>query len=41
MKRDNEHKRSVKNILFLSNRLQNDSTKKKVITQFKKDVNFL
>ena len=39
MKRDNEHKRSVKNILFLSNRLQNDSTKKKVITQFKKDVN--
>ena len=39
MKRDNEHKRSVKNILFLSKRLQNDSTKKKVITQFKKDVN--
>ena len=39
MKRDYEHKRSVKNILFLSNRLQNDSTKKKVITQFKKDVN--
>ena len=39
MKRDNEHKRSVKNILFLSNRLQNDSTKKKLITQFKKDVN--
>lgn len=39
MKRDNEHKRSVKNIFFLSNRLQNDSTKKKLITQPKKDIN--
>ena len=39
MKRGNNHKKSIKNILFFSKALQNNSTKKKLINQPSKDIN--
>lgn len=39
MKLGNDHKKSIKNILFFSNELQNDSTKKKLNNHPPKEIN--
>ena len=39
MKLGNNHKKSIKNILFFSNELHNDSTKKKLNNQSTKEIN--